>query len=366
MRILTNEMNLPAPLFHAIRNDTYEARGDISVTSLIDSPYVRLLRMNNTYTEDASDMIWALTGQAIHSVIERAGDKFDGGTFYPEVKLKMAVQGKILSGTPDLIECRDDGVNILHDYKNIFVYAYKLGEESGSYKKWVKQTNIYVQMIKHGVMEREYAEKYGRGNLGFDIHEIYVHAFIRDWNRNKSEYTFGYPEHPVATYRIPLYSSDSILNYVNKQMMHHTEQSELYKRIYQSELPVGEVDTLEVCSEEDRWVRPTTWRMVKKGAKRSLKNFEINSKQDEQDANLWWASKIAEHPTLQIDKVPGEDIRCVNYCPVNMFCKYYKKTYGEEKETGSVGGGDAYELLHSGEKPVVQKLKLNFGGGKTT
>lgn len=353
MRILTNETGLPAPLFHAIRNDTYEARGDISVTSLIDSPYQRLLRKNNEYTEDAADMVWALMGQAMHSVIERAGRHFDGGTFYPEIKLTMNLDGIVLSGTPDLIECRDDGVNILHDYKNIFTYAYKLGEKSGSYQKWVKQTNIYVNLIKNGAIDKKQAVEYNIGRLGFDIHEIYVHAFIRDWNMNKSEYSFGYPPHPVATFRIPLYSENSIQAYMVKQKKLHFEAEELFNRIKTTITP----DTIDVCSEEDRWSRPTVWRMVKKGAKRSLKNFEIKTKMDETDASLYWAMKVVEHPGLQIDKVPGEDIRCVNYCPVNMFCKYYKKTYAEKKIEGAQNGaGDSYELLSNDKGKEFPKI----------
>jgi hypothetical protein len=71
---LTNRLNLPDALVAAIANDSYVGGGDISVTKLIDSPQIRTLgrKYKDSIVVDVSERIWALMGQAVHTVLERA------------------------------------------------------------------------------------------------------------------------------------------------------------------------------------------------------------------------------------------------------------------------------------------------------
>jgi hypothetical protein len=58
---ITNRFNLPDAFYNFARNDKYSrGKADISVTTLIDSPRVRLMRdkYNDQLETDASDMIW--------------------------------------------------------------------------------------------------------------------------------------------------------------------------------------------------------------------------------------------------------------------------------------------------------------------
>jgi hypothetical protein len=329
-RTLTNKRGLPLPLFLAIRNDQYEARGHISTTTLIDSPYVRALKKYNHYEEDASDGVWALMGQAIHSVIERVGASFEGREFKAEEKLMIKTTGieykheVEVSGTSDLIEIPEievvPGGVILHDFKNVFVYVAKQGVASPAYKKWTMQLNIYRYMIKEC--------------LGLEVTDIFVHAFIRDWNRNRSEYTEGYPEYPVETFSVPVYSHKSILEFIKRRIDLHFITEEKYR--------TGRVNEVPVCEPEDRWARPEIWKMLKFGGKRSLKNFVIKDDADRLNAKAYFTQKSQEVKELTIKVEPGEDVRCVNYCAVNKFCSYYKETYVKEnKEQPTVREPDA-------------------------
>lgn len=340
-RKLTNKKNLPLPLYLAIRNDTYEARGHISTTSLIDAPLPRILKKYNEYEEDAADSIWALSGQAMHAVVERVGSGFEKTRFLPEEKLMVKVTGNTfpheieLSGTSDLVEIREDGTVILHDFKNVFVYVVKQGVSSSAYKKWTLQLNIYKYMLKKC--------------LGLNISEIQVHAFIRDWNRSRSEYSEGYPEFPVETFQIQKYNDESILKYIKSRIDLHFPQEADYK--------VGK--EIPHCSEEDRWARPEVWKMVKLGGKRSLKNFTINDDADRLNAKVYYEMKSKDEPSLTIEIIKGEDVRCVNYCPVNKFCKFYKQKYGEETKQPEGAGVIKLEIPESTQeqKPAF-KLKL--------
>lgn len=346
-RKLTNKKNLPLPLYLAIKNDTYEARGHISTTTLIDSPYVRLLKKYNEYEDDAADSIWSLTGQAMHSVVERVGTAFEGNRFMAEHKLLIKASGYThekeieLSGTSDLIEITSEGEVILHDFKNVFVYVVKQGTNSSAYKKWILQLNVYRYMIKQC--------------LDLEVTKIYVHAFLRDWSRNRSEWQDDYPEYPVETFSIPAYSHKSMLDYIKKRIDLHFTHEEDYKKGFRDNIPV--------CAEEDRWKRPEVWKMLKLGGKRSLKNFVINDTSDEENAKVYYAMKSKEVDKLTIEKVKGEDVRCVNYCPVNMFCKYYKATYlGKEnkpKETED-GAGVTNEISVTVEEQKQRPPDFNF------
>src|SRR3990167_8524588 len=72
---VTNRAGLPDAIVRAIEHDGY-SRGDadISTTQLIDPP--RKVALTEAHyselTEDASDRIWSLIGQAVHTILERA------------------------------------------------------------------------------------------------------------------------------------------------------------------------------------------------------------------------------------------------------------------------------------------------------
>ena len=75
MTTYTNHHNLPAALVAAVTNDAYRGGGDISVTKLIDAPQRRVLGLRHAadIRVDVSERIWALLGQAVHHILERAG-----------------------------------------------------------------------------------------------------------------------------------------------------------------------------------------------------------------------------------------------------------------------------------------------------
>ena len=72
--IITNQHNLPEPVFKALTHSDY-SRGSSnrSVTQLIDSPRVRILRKehDDEIFEDASDMLWSVLGTSVHHMFEQ-------------------------------------------------------------------------------------------------------------------------------------------------------------------------------------------------------------------------------------------------------------------------------------------------------
>src|SRR5258708_5804844 len=74
MGIITNNYNLPQPLVEAIKADSYEVSGDISTTTLINSPRIRMLKKmyGRELEEDVSGYLWAIMGTCIHNILERS------------------------------------------------------------------------------------------------------------------------------------------------------------------------------------------------------------------------------------------------------------------------------------------------------
>lgn len=72
---ITNKLGLPEAIVEAVKNDPYDpGHADISATGLISPPRKRALERThrNDMEEDASDRIWALIGQSVHTILERA------------------------------------------------------------------------------------------------------------------------------------------------------------------------------------------------------------------------------------------------------------------------------------------------------
>ena len=98
---ITNKFGMPQPFVDFAINDKYsKGKADISVTSLIDSPRVRI--MKDVYQDqievDAVDMVWALFGTAVHSVLEQSNSSKN---IINEERIFAELNGWILSGALD-------------------------------------------------------------------------------------------------------------------------------------------------------------------------------------------------------------------------------------------------------------------------
>ena len=113
---LTNLHGLPDAFVNAVKNDSYKGGGDISVTKLIDSPRRRVLnrQFKEFVVEDVSERVWSLMGQAVHTVLERAGT-----SAMVEERLYMDVHGWKLSGQFDRLDLVD---KTLQDWKLTSVF----------------------------------------------------------------------------------------------------------------------------------------------------------------------------------------------------------------------------------------------------
>lgn len=271
---LTNVYELPEALVRAIKNDPYTGGGDISVTKLIDSPQVRVLRKQygHAVVEDVSDRIWSLLGQAVHTILERAGDEEHVKV---EERLYAEVLGWKVSGQYDRMDLHG---TTLDDYKVTSTYTVEGKIE------WERQLNCLRWLAVQN---------------GYKVEKLRIIAILKDWKKSKAKIDPNYPQVPVAVVNVPVWDLAETALYIEERVALHQAAEE------------GDVPE---CTDEERWFSGTKFALMKKGGKRAIKLFE---RKDE----------IGDIPDgTFIEERPGIYRRCADYCEVSGFCEQYQRT----------------------------------------
>jgi hypothetical protein len=264
--MLTNKQNLPSTIIRALTNDKYSKgkRADFSVTQIIAPAYQAKLKRENEWHEDAADRIFALLGQATHSILERAAEGLEG--VISEKRFYKRIAGKVLSGQIDLLE---NGV--LSDFKVTSTYKREASPD------WTAQLNMLKLL----------AQRKGR-----DIHTLQIIAIYRDWSATQAERSAEYPQAQVGIIPVPMWTKAETLAYVKARLAEHMST------------------TPTPCTDEERWARPGVFAVMKEGQKSAVK--------------LCDSAKEAEALVVEVggyvEERPKVYTRCDKYCPVAHVC----------------------------------------------
>ena len=287
----TNNHDIPKEIIRAIENDQYtRGNSDISVTGLLQPPRIRLLerKHHDDIVLDYSDETWKILGQAVHAILERANENYDDTI--TEQRLFADIEGWTVSGQTDSLAVHD---KVLKDYKVTSVWTVINALKEGK-SDWEKQLNCYAYLYKH--------------NTGETINQLNIIAIARDWNRRDSRARGGdYPQSNIITLDIPLWSEQEQLQFFKDRVSFH--RSSEFKHSMDGELPL--------CSDEDRWKREDTFRVVKKGRKRAIRVLPSLKEAEE------FLGSNEDGLSIEVSK--GESIRCGAYCNVAQFCNQYKE-----------------------------------------
>ena len=297
----TNKHNLPESFVDFATNDKYsKGNSDITVTTLIDSPRIRLMKEHhkNDIQEDVIDRVWALLGTAVHYVLESSIELNRNKTpccskkkIIYEERLFSEVDGWVLSGAIDSQNIQDNKVSIV-DYKVTSVWSVIYGK-----KEWEEQLNCYAYLVSE--------------NKKLGVKSIQICAILRDWIRRESENRNNYPKIPVTMVDIPVWSDEKRQDFIKGRMKLHQEAQQNYER--SGEFPL--------CTRSDRWFSEDIWAIHKGNNKRALKLCKT-----EQDAKDYIRG-LTDH---NIKFREGKPARCSgNYCGVAEFCSQYN---GENNE----------------------------------
>jgi hypothetical protein len=285
---LTNKYGLPDTVVKALTRSEYsKGESNRSITQLIDSPRVRILRQENwdNMEEDVSEKMWAVLGSAAHKMFEATGDE----KHITEERLFTEIDGWVISGAIDVQRIESDGITVM-DYKTTSVWSVILGKV-----EWERQLNCYASLVRRAKKTR--------------VKGLKVVAILRDWRSRDAEEKQDYPRAPIVEIDVPMWSEEEQDRYLEERVSIH--QAAEFQRLTGAELPE--------CSPQEQWEKPSVWAVKKTGNKRALKLYDNEAE-----------AKSALQPGQEIEFRRGEPGRCTaNWCRVNAWCSQYKKYMDE-------------------------------------
>ena len=288
----TNKFNLPQTFVNVIHRPTYsKGKAHISATEIINSP--RIVQLKKKYwdeiEQDASEMVWSLFGSAVHNILEHG----KGDNHVVEERLHLEFEGWRISGAIDLQEVEPNGTITISDYKVTGAWAVMNEKDD-----WHRQLNIYAWMV----------EKVKKVPVG----KLQIIAIIRDWSARDAQTKENYPNSPVATIDIPLWTFEE-----REQFM--------TKRIYEHGTALFEMETdgdLPECTAEEMWEKKTSYALKKDGNVRANSVHETQEAAEEALVKALGTAKKNEGFSIEIRQ--GERTRCKGYCQVASFCNQYQ------------------------------------------
>ena len=281
--IITNNLKLPAPFVNMAQKDYIYEPNEYRVTSLLKGVRETILerRHDAEIERDVSDMVWMLFGTAVHGVLEKHEE---GGNELKEQRIKIPFGDYVLSGQFDLY---NDTTKTVTDYKTASVWKIIFGD----FEDWRRQLLIYCYMLR---------------KIGFDAQGGEIVAFLKDHSKRDAKIKPDYPQFPVKKVSFAFSDDDFI----------ECEQwlSDRFALIARAEkLPD---DELPLCTPEERFNSGDKYAVMKKGRKTALRVMDSL-----EEAERW----KSEHGGDEIQKRPGEDKKCLDYCSASQFCSYYKE-----------------------------------------
>ena len=269
MSRVTNVHGLPQSIVDAVTNDPYVGGGDVSATKLIDAPQIAHLSRthHDQLVVDVSERVWSLLGQAVHTVLERAGLRAEG--MIAEQRLFADVMGWKVSGQFDVLHLESEKIS---DYKVTTVYKAKGSD------KWNQQLNV-LRWLAH--------------QNGYIVEQLEIIAIFRDWRKTEAERNPDYPRAAIQALEVPVWTLEEAQEYIEERVALH-QAARAGKRVD--------------CTDEERWHSGNKWAITKPGASRALRVLDA-----EPDAASVPAGYVVEQRK-------GEYKRCQHYCDVAPFC----------------------------------------------
>ena len=281
MKIL-NRFGLPEQYVRAAElNQRKRVPKRISVTELVGPPQIRYLEglYDDEIEVDVNDMLAILRGQAWHGFL--AG--FTTAGQLAETTLRIEQDGYTITGTFDVLDMLELEDHTLTDHKTASIYSVQDGVKSD----WESQVNLYRLLLhRHGVK----------------VDRLKIVALLDGWMPSRAATDKHYPQSRAITLEVKVWPIEETERYMAERLRLHRAAEE--------------TGVVPQCTGEERWLRPPSWRVVKKGGKRATRVCSSEASARKELARL--------DPKLEgkyrVDFQWPETARCDKYCRVSKFC----------------------------------------------
>lgn len=280
---VTNVHGLPAQYVSAAEAVCFRPRREkwISVTELTGAPQIRYLRRlyEDDITTDVHDLLPSLRGIALHDLLHR----HTKAQSLSEFRLNIEVDGWTVSGQPDYLEMAEVAAGELIDHKFLSIY----GVRDGVKKEYEQQLNLYALLLHR---------------FGITIKKLKLVCLLDGWMASRAATDKTYPQTRAITMEVEMWPIEKAEAYLAERLALHRAAEE------RGEYPE--------CTPQERWLRPPSWRIVKKNGKRATRVCD-----SEAMAKKLLAELDPEQKGLYtVDFVWPQATRCESYCSVAKFC----------------------------------------------
>lgn len=293
---MKNRHNLPEWLCETVQylRDKYDpGKSDYTATSLLKPPM--LFALEKKYADDietdVADNLASFFGTSVHNSCEDALQHnkryIVEERFYRKIKVPNSPGEKktfLIGGQVDLFDLE---TNQLSDHKYTSIMKYLMGDKS----EYEQQLNINRWLL--------------RGN-GHTVDSVRINLLAKDWRKGESKKNPDYPPTPYVPVDLPIWDDEDVETFIRNQIV---------------EKEHAKLGTYRVCTEEERWARPSKYAVMKKGRKSAVRVLD-----SQEEAEQYIIDKKLDK-SHTIDFRPGENIRCEQYCPVSEWCPWFKENY---------------------------------------
>jgi len=282
---LTNTSALPKALFNALSKDSHK-HADYSASQLTKPAQALWLesRHDSEITRDVSDMIWMLFGTAVHSIIEKA----EHPDQLIEEYMTAVLAGKTISGACDVYDNE-----VVQDWKTTSVWSYIFLDDDKIHD-YESQLNTYAYLFRQ---------------QGFRVKALEIIMLFRDWQASKAKYDPKYPQSQIHKLPIKLWTEDEQRDYI-------TARIDYYEGFRDTE----DIDLPE-CTPSERWVKPSTFAVMKTGRKSAVRVLDTES------SALSYIESNGLDKKHYVEERKADQWKRCEYCNAKDFCNQWRTSH---------------------------------------
>lgn len=279
-------MGLPVSFVKAVENDPYTSisegqSSDYTITGLLKPARATEIVKQCNVTEDAADLLSALQGQIIHSLIERAKPELEAMGCLVERRFYKTynIAGKefVVSTQIDIFDTKKKE---LSDYKYTSVKA----AQRGLKLEHQMQVNFQAMLLREA---------------GYTVDTSTITILMRDWSAERVYES--YPVSPCMIQPVPSLTNVEINSFIIGRILDH-EAAKI-------ELPL--------CTPEERWNRPT-FAVIRPKIAKAVRVL------DSKEAALAYITQKGLSDASVVER-PGQSRYCMRYCPARFNCEQWNK-----------------------------------------
>jgi hypothetical protein len=201
-----------------------------------------------------------------------------------EYPVKLTIDDIIVKGVIDLVSFPDEK---LVDWKTASTYKYVFG----TYANYEKQLSIYRYL---GANTEERLTQIVKADITF---------FWDGWQQSKTNQS-DYPQENVTVVPVEVMPMEDVERYLSERIY-------LYKKLM--ELTPQDLYELDICSDEEKMLRPTTYAIKQPKRKSAIKVFNTKV-----EAEIF----VRDNPDKKYTIEEREGVmNCALYCKAAPFCK---------------------------------------------